>query len=163
MATPTVKPIPADMHSLTPHLVCAGAAQAIEFYRKAFGAVEGGRLPGPDGRLMHAMLRIGDSALMLADEMPEFGALGPKALSGSPVTVHLYVTDVDAVFAQAVAAGATAKMAPADMFWGDRYGQLIDPFGHHWSIATHVRDLTPEQIRQNFAALPPSDCGAGSD
>ncbi|MBP0599178.1 VOC family protein [Herbaspirillum sp. LeCh32-8] len=145
MTTP-VNPIPPGMHSITPHLVCAGAAEAIEFYKKAFGANEGGRLAGPDGRLMHAHLTIGDSSLMLVDEMPEWKCLGPKALGGSPVTIHLYVKDADAVFAQAVAAGAEPTMPVADMFWGDRYGQVVDPFGHKWSIATHVRDLTPEQI-----------------
>ena len=137
---------PSCMRSITPHLICAGAADAIEFYKKAFGAEEMMRLPGPDGRLMHAAVRIGNSMLMLVDEMPEWGALGPKALKGSPVTIHLMVDDVDAVFAQAVAAGATVKMPVADMFWGDRYGQVVDPFGHVWSIATHMRDLTPEEI-----------------
>jgi uncharacterized glyoxalase superfamily protein PhnB len=134
------------MRSITPHLICAGASDAIEFYKKAFGAEEMFRMPGPDGRLMHASVRIGDSSVMLVDEMPEWGALGPKTLRGSPVTIHLMVDNVDEVYARAVAAGATAKMPVADMFWGDRYGKLIDPFGHEWSIATHVRDLTPEEI-----------------
>jgi uncharacterized glyoxalase superfamily protein PhnB len=150
-AMKSVSPIPPGMHSLTPHLVCAGAAAAIDFYVRAFGAVEQGRLPGPDGRLMHAMIRIGDSPLMLVDEMPEMGALGPKALKGSPVTIHLYVKDVDATVAQAVKAGARITMPVADMFWGDRYGQLEDPFGHQWSVATHIRDLTPEQIAAAMA------------
>jgi uncharacterized glyoxalase superfamily protein PhnB len=145
------------MHSITPHLVCAGAADAIGFYVKAFGAVEVARLPGPDGKLMHAMVKIGDSMLMLVDEMPQWGALGPKALKGSPVTIHLYVKDADATFAQAVAAGATAKMPMADAFWGDRYGQVEDPFGHHWSIATHQRDLTDAQIREGMATMG-GDC-----
>ncbi len=143
-----VQPIPAGMHTVTPHLVCAGAAKAIDFYVEAFGAVEGGRLPGPDGRLMHAHLRIGDSAVMLVDEMPEWGALGPLALKGSPVTIHLYVEDADAAFARAVAAGAEATMPPADMFWGDRYAQVRDPFGHKWSIATHQRDVSPGEMQQ---------------
>ena len=142
---PKVKAIPEGMHSVTPHLVCAGAADAIEFYKKAFGAAEEARLPGTDGRLMHAQIRIGDSAVMLVDEMPEWGSLGPKALKGSPVTVHLYVNDVDSFTARAVAAGAKITMPLADMFWGDRYGQLEDPFGHHWSVATHVRDVPPEE------------------
>lgn len=142
-----VRPIPEGMHSVTPHLVCAGAAEAIDFYVEAFGAVDLGRLAGPDGKLMHAMIRIGDSALMLVDEFPEWGALGPKALKGSPVTIHLYVEDVDRFVERAVAAGATIKMPVADAFWGDRYGQLEDPFGHRWSVATHVRDLTDEEIR----------------
>ena len=147
-----VKAIPDGMHSLTPHLVCRGAAAAIDFYGRAFGAIEQFRLPGPDGRLIHACVRIGDSRLFLVDEMPEHGALGPQALKGSPVTIHLQVQDADATFARAVAAGATVTMPLADMFWGDRYGQLTDPFGHRWSIATHVRDLSPEQIRAAAAA-----------
>ena len=154
MAKPAVKPIPDGMHSLTPHLICAGAAEAIEFYKKAFNAVEGARLPGPGGKLMHAVIRIGDSALMLVDENPQWGLLGPTALKGSPVTVHLYADDVDAVVAQAVAAGARITMPVADMFWGDRYGQLEDPFGHRWSVATHTRDLSPTEIQQGIAKMP---------
>ncbi|HSN41872.1 MAG TPA: VOC family protein [Burkholderiales bacterium] len=142
-----VKPVPDDMHTITPHLVCAGAADAIAFYKKAFNAVEGGRLPGPQGKLMHAMIRIEGSAVMLVDEMPECGALGPKSLKGSPVTIHLYVKDVDAVVARAEAAGAKVTMPVADMFWGDRYGRLEDPFGHHWSVATHIRDVTPAEMQ----------------
>jgi PhnB protein len=155
MSNPAVKPIPDGMHSLTPHLVCAGAADAIAFYVKAFNAVELSRLPGPDGRLMHAMVQIGDSKLMLTDEYPEHGSLGAKALKGSPVTIHLYVGNTDATVAQAAAAGATVRMAPADMFWGDRYAQLDDPFGHRWSIATHVRDVKPEEYGQAMSANPP--------
>ena len=150
----SVKPIPEGMHSLTPHIVCDGAADAIAFYRKAFGAVELARLPGPGGKLMHAAVKIGDSTLMLMDEMPECGgALGPKALKGSPVTIHLYVEDVDATVAKAVIAGAKATMPVADMFWGDRYGQLEDPFGHRWSIATHVRDVTSEEMQKAMATM----------
>ena len=134
--------------AVTPHLVCAGAAEAIEFYKKAFGAVEVMRLPGKDGRLMHAAVEIGRATIMLADEMPEWGALSPKSLKGTPVTIHLYVDDVDAFFERAVAAGATAKMPVADMFWGDRYGVLVDPFGHSWSVATPQREVTPEEIRR---------------
>jgi PhnB protein len=145
---PQVKPIPEGMRSITPHLICAGAANAIEFYKKAFGAVEVARLPGPQGRLMHAMIRIGDSAVMLVDEMPEWGALGPKALKGSPVTIHLYVPDVDAVVERAVKAGAKVTMPVQDQFWGDRYGKLEDPFGHHWSVATHVRDVSPQEMQE---------------
>ena len=147
MATAQAKPIPSGMHSVTPHLICAHAAEAIEFYKQAFNAAELSRLPGPDGKIMHAMLRIGDSALMLVDEAPEWGMLGPKSLKGSPVTIHLYVEDVDAFLARAVAAGAKVTMPLEDMFWGDRYGTLEDPFGHRWSIATHVRDLTHEEIQ----------------
>ncbi len=148
MAKSKVKPIPDGMHTVTPHLVCAGAADAIEFYKKAFNAVEKARLPGPKGKLMHAAIRIGDSEVMLVDEMPEWGSLGPKALKGSPVTIHLYVEDVDAFVKRAVSAGAKITMPLDDMFWGDRYCQLEDPFGHHWSVATHIRDVSPEEIRQ---------------
>ncbi len=148
-----VKPIPDGMHSLTPHLICAGASDAIEFYKKAFNAVELTRLATPDGKLIHAVVRIGDSALMLVDENPQWGLLGPKALKGSPVTVHLSVNDVDATVAQAVAAGATVTMPVADTFWGDRYGQMLDPFGHRWSAATHLRDLSPEEIQQGMAEM----------
>jgi uncharacterized glyoxalase superfamily protein PhnB len=145
---PHVKPIPEGMHSVTPHLVCAGAADAIEFYKKAFDAVEVARLPGPDGKLMHAMVRIGDSALMLVDENPQYGMLGPKALKGSSVTIHLYVGDADECVARAVKAGARVTMPLDDMFWGDRYGKLEDPFGHHWSVATHVRDVSREEMQK---------------
>lgn len=145
---PQVKSVPEGMHTVTPHLVCAGAAAAIEFYKKAFNATEVGRLPGPQGKLMHAMLRIGDSSVMLVDEFPDCGSLGPKSLKGSPVTIHLYVEDVDAFFRHAVAVGAKATMPLEDMFWGDRYGRLEDPFGHHWSVATHTRDVSPEEMHQ---------------
>jgi uncharacterized glyoxalase superfamily protein PhnB len=141
------------MHSVTPHLVCAGAAKAIDFYQKAFGATETGRMPGPDGRLMHAAIRIGDSTVMLADEMPEWGSLGPTSLKGSPVTIHLYVDDVDKFVERAVKAGDMVTMPVADQFWGDRYGKLEDPFGHHWSVATHVRDLTPNEMKKAMSAL----------
>jgi len=143
----SVEPIPAGMTSITPHLVCKDAAEAIEFYCQAFGAEELGRLAGPDGRLMHAMLRIGDAALMLVDEYPEQGALGPLTLKGSPVTIHLYVADADATVARALAAGARLTMPVAEMFWGDRYGCLEDPFGHQWSVATHVRDVSPQALQ----------------
>jgi uncharacterized glyoxalase superfamily protein PhnB len=152
MTKSRVQPIPEGAHSLTPHLVCAGAAQAIEFYVRAFGAIEEFRLPAPDGKLAHACVRIGDSQLMLVDEFPDHGNVGPRTLSGSPVTIHHFVADVDAVVKQAVEAGATVTMPPTDMFWGDRYAALEDPFGHHWSIATHVRDLTPEQIAEAMQA-----------
>ena len=148
MATQSVNPIPEGMHTVTPHLVCAGAGAAIDFYKKAFGATETVRMPGPGGKLMHASIRIGDSAVMLVDEMPEWGSLGPKALKGSPVVIHLYVDDVDAFTVRAVAAGAKVTMPVADMFWGDRYGQLEDPFGHRWSVATHVRDVSPAEMQQ---------------
>lgn len=148
MSNPKVQSIPAGMHSVTPHLICAGAADAIAFYIKAFNAVEVFRLPGPEGKLMHAQLRIGDSTIMLVDEMPNCGALGPKALKGSPISLHLYVENADAAFARAVAAGASVKVELQDMFWGDRYGVVEDPFGHQWSIATHIRDVGPEEMQQ---------------
>lgn len=143
-----VKPIPEGMHTVTPHLVCAGASDAIAFYIKAFNAIEVGRIAGPQGKLIHGAIRIGDSTVMLVDEFPEMGAIGPKSLKGSPVTIHLYVEQVDAAFERAVAAGARIKMPLADMFWGDRYGVLEDPFGHYWSLATHVRDVSPEEMQQ---------------
>jgi uncharacterized glyoxalase superfamily protein PhnB len=145
---PSVKPIPNGMRTVTPHLICAGTAEAIEFYKKAFGAVELSQMPGPDGKVMHASIRIGDSVIMLNDEMPDWGTLGPKSLKGSPVTIHLYVENADAVFAQAVHAGAKVTMPLDDMFWGDRYGKLEDPFGHHWSIGTHVRNVSPAEMQQ---------------
>jgi len=148
-----VQAIPPDMPTLTPHLVCHSAVDAILFYVKAFGARELTRLPGPDGRLLHAMLKIGDSPLMLVDEFPEQECLGPLSLKGSPVILHLYVDDVDATIARAVAAGARITMPVADMFWGDRYGRLQDPFGHHWSVATHVRDLSPEEIQASVRKM----------
>jgi len=145
---PKVKSIPEGMHTITPHLVCAGAADAIEFYKKAFGAVDEGSLPAPNGKIMHAMIRIGGSPVMLVDEMPEWGALGPKSLKGSPVTIHIYTEDVDKFVDRAVKAGAKVTMPVADQFWGDRYGKLEDPFGHHWSVATHVRDLSSAEIER---------------
>jgi uncharacterized glyoxalase superfamily protein PhnB len=147
--------IPAGQHAITPHLIIKGASEAIEFYKKAFGAEELSRMPFPsaDGGVTvgHAELQIGDSKLFLADEVPGIGALGPG--EHSPVVIHLYVTDADATFARAVAAGARVSMPLADMFWGDRYGKLVDPFGHHWSIAEHLEDPTPEQMRERMAAL----------
>jgi uncharacterized glyoxalase superfamily protein PhnB len=147
-------PIPAGQHAITPHLVVKGAAEAIDFYTRAFGAEEVCRvpMPGPDGavRLCHAALRIGDSKIFLADEFPEQGGLGPTG--PSPVTIHLYVTDADATFDAAVDAGATVRMPLANMFWGDRYGLLVDPFGHSWSIAEHLEDLTPEQMQDRMSS-----------
>jgi uncharacterized glyoxalase superfamily protein PhnB len=152
---PKVKPIPEGAHTVTPHLVCEGAASAIEFYKKAFGATEDSRLPGPDGKLMHAAITIGDSTIMLADDFPDYGSRGPRALKGSPVVIHLYVDDVDAVVARAVKAGARVTMPVADQFWGDRYGQLEDPFGHRWSVATHVRDVKPADYAKEMKKAHP--------
>ena len=148
-----VRAIPEGMHAVTPHLICAGAADAIEFYKKAFGADELCRVPGPQGRLMHGMIKIGGGNVMLVDEMPEWGALGPRSLKGSPVTIHLYVADVDRFVDRAVSAGARIIMPIADMFWGDRYCKLEDPFGHHWSVATHIRDVSPEELQQAAAKM----------
>ena len=145
---PKAQPIPEGMRCVTPHLVCGGAASAIDFYVKAFNAKEDFRLPGPQGKLLHAMITIGDSHIMLTDEFPDWGSFGPKALKGSPVTIHLYVADVDAAVAQAVAAGAKITMPVEDMFWGDRYGKVEDPFGHQWSIATHIRDVDPGELHK---------------
>jgi PhnB protein len=141
-----VKPVEDGTHTLTPHLVCANCAEAIVFYKKAFGAVEVMRAPMPDGKIGHAMLRIGDSPLFLADEFPDDGSFSPLSLKGSPVTIHLAVPNVDELWNRAKAAGATVRMELADMFWGDRYGQLDDPFGHRWSMATHIRDVSPEEM-----------------
>jgi len=141
------KHIPQGMHSVTPHLVCAGAAAAIDFYKKAFSAEEVIRIPAPDGKLIHACVRIAGSPVMLVDEFPDMGALGPNSLKGSPVTIHVYVEDVDAVVAQATRAGAKVTMPLADMFWGDRYCQLQDPFGHLWSIATHQREMSAAELQ----------------
>jgi PhnB protein len=148
MSKTQVNPIPEGMHKVTPHLVCAGAADAIEFYKKAFNAVEIGRTAGPQGKLLHGLIRIGDSKVMLVDEFPDWGSFGPKSLKGSPVTMHLYVEDVDAFVAHAAAAGAKITMPLQDVFWGDRYCKLEDPFGHHWSVATHVREVSPEEMQQ---------------
>jgi PhnB protein len=148
MTTSPVKRIPDGMHTVTPHLVCAGAADALAFYKTAFNAEELSRLPGPGGKLMHGSIRIGDSTVMLTDEFPDHGSFGPKALKGSSVVIHLYVEDADAFVAHAAAAGAKVTMPVTDMFWGDRYGQLEDPFGHRWSVATHVRDVTPDEMQE---------------
>ena len=151
-----VKTIPEGMHSVTPHLVCAGAADAIDFYKKAFGATEVARVPGPDGKLIHGAVRIEGSVVMLVDENPQWGALGPRTLKGSPVTIHVYVRDVDAFVARAVKAGAKVTMPVDDMFWGDRYGIIEDPFGHHWSVATHLRDVKPEDLPEAMRKAAPS-------
>jgi PhnB protein len=146
------KAIPDGFHTLTPHLVVPDAGKAIEFYKKAFGAKEDGRHTTPDGtRVMHAQLRIGNSVLMLAGEFPPM-CLSPKARGGTSVTMHVYVEDADAAFDRAVKAGCTVKMPMTDQFWGDRYGQVEDPFGHLWSLATHKQDLTHEQIAANAKA-----------
>ncbi len=147
-------PIPAGCEGLIPHLVCDPCADAIEFYKKAFGAEEICRMPAPDGqRIMHAQVRIGGKMVFLVDDFPEYcggKSQSPKALGGSPVTIHRYVKDCDAAIKQAQDAGATVMMPPQDMFWGDRYGVVIDPFGHSWSLATHLRDMTPEEMNKGM-------------
>jgi uncharacterized glyoxalase superfamily protein PhnB len=157
--TPKRKGIPRGFGTITPHLVVEGAADAMEFYKRAFGAEEIARAPMPDGeRLMHAAMKIGDAMLMLVDAFEEMGMKGPKALGGSGVTLHLYVPDADAAFQRAVDAGCSVAMPLADMFWGDRYGKVKDPFGHEWSIATKLRDVSPEEFaeaqRAAFATRP---------
>jgi uncharacterized glyoxalase superfamily protein PhnB len=143
-----VAPIPKGYHSLTPYLIVKGAGEAMAFYARAFGAREKLRLTMPGGGVMHAEIRIGDSYLMLTEENPEWGAKSPLALGGNGTHVMIYVRDVDAAFARAVAAGCTVEMAVADMFWGDRYGKLRDPYGHQWSICTHIADLPQKKIQQ---------------
>jgi uncharacterized glyoxalase superfamily protein PhnB len=153
MATSSVKPIPDGMHRVTPMLVCDGAAAAIDWYKRAFGAEEESRLPGPDGKLMHGQIRIFGDAVMLCDCFPDYGSFGPDKARMSPVVLHIYTEDADALFARALEAGATVRMPLENTFWGDRYGQLTDPFGHAWSIATHLQDLSPEEIKANFAKM----------
>jgi len=146
------KPIPEGYHSLTTYLAVENAAEAIEFYKRAFGARESLRMPGPDGSIGHAELDIGDSKLMLSDPFPQSTVRAPGEVGGTTASVFMYVEDVDAVVKQAVDAGATMTMEVADQFWGDRFGTVADPFGHVWSIATHVEDLTPEQIAERGQA-----------
>ena len=147
------KPVPEGFHTVTPHLVVRGAEKALDFYKRAFGAQIRSVHKTPDGKVMHADMRIGDSILMLNDEFPEMKANSPQALGGSSVTLNLYVPDADALFKQAVGAGATVAMPIADMFWGDRYGKLTDPFGHEWSMGTHKEDLTPQEIEKRGKAF----------
>lgn len=158
-----VQPIPAGKENLIPHLVCSPCVEAIEFYKKAFGAVEESRAPAPDGkRLMHAALRVGKSYIFLVDDFPEFcggKSATPASLKGTPVTIHQYVENCDAAIKRAADAGAKVEMPPADMFWGDRYGSVVDPFGHKWSFATHKKDMTPADMdaamKQAFAQHKP--------
>jgi PhnB protein len=143
-----VKPIPEGYHTVTSYLIIDGAADAIEYYKKAFGATELFRFPTPDGKIGHAEIKIGDSPVMLADAYPEMGYKGPKSLNGSPVSLMIYVDDVDTVFKGAVEAGATVKEAVSDKFYGDRMGTLIDPFGHVWHIGTHKEDISVEEMKK---------------
>ena len=148
----SAKPVPEGFHTVTPYLVVKGADKAIEFYGRAFGARESYRMPGPGGGILHAEVVIGGSKVLLCDEDPAMGGKSPETLKGSPVSLLLYVTDVDGAFQKAVSAGAQVKMPVADMFWGDRFGVVTDPFGHDWQIATHKEDLTPEEMGQRAAA-----------
>lgn len=152
----TVNPIPEGYHTITVALTVSEAAKAIEFYRKAFGAEEIARMTAPDGeRVMHAELRIGDTILMLSDEFPGMGRRSPKALGGTPVMLMIYTRDTDAAFQRAIEAGAKERMRPEDMFWGDRFCEVEDPFGNLWSMATHVEDVTPEEIKARAEKLWP--------
>ena len=146
------KPIPDGYHAITPYLIVSGGAKALEFYAQAFGAIERLRIQDPTGKVGHAEIDIGGSCVMLADEHPEIGALGPHSVGGSPVSIHLYVEDVDAVVARAVAAGAILARPVADQFYGDRVGGITDPFGHRWFIATHKEDLTSAELHRRAAA-----------
>jgi PhnB protein len=150
--TSKVKPIPEGYHTATPYLIIKDAARAIEFYKKAFGATELMRMPGQDGKIGHAEIKIGDSPIMLADEVPGMGFRSPESLGGSPISILLYVDDVDAVFSEAVAAGAKVQRPVADQFYGDRTGGVIDPFGHVWYIATHREDVSPDEMKKRAAA-----------
>jgi PhnB protein len=148
-----VKPIPEGYPRVTPYLYVDGATQAIDFYRSILGAQERMSMPGPDGKIGHAELTIGDSVIMLADEFPDMGALGPKSVGGSPVTIQVYVEDVDATFDKALKAGASTLRPVEDKFYGDRGGEFEDPFGHRWSVATHVEDVSPEEMQQRMGQM----------
>jgi PhnB protein len=150
--TPLKSP-PDGYPTLSPYLCVAGAADAVAFLQKVFGASERNRISGPDGAIGHVELEIGDSVVMLSDEFPQMGIVGPKSLGGTPVTIGVYVTDVDATFARAIAAGATALGDVEDQFYGDRVGRFVDPFGHRWTAATHIEDVTPEEIQRRAAAF----------
>jgi uncharacterized glyoxalase superfamily protein PhnB len=144
---------PKGLHTVTPGLTVNDAKGAIEFYKKAFGAVEGDISFGPDGKqVLHAEIKIGDSVIMLNDEFPQMGCVGPKSLGGSPVAIYLQVDDADMWFERAVKAGATVAMPIADQFWGDRFGQVVDPYGHKWGVSTHVKDVTPEEMKEAMQA-----------
>lgn len=150
--TSRVKPIPEGYHTATPYLIARDAARAIEFYKKAFGATELMRMADPSGKVKHAEVKIGDSPIMLADEFPEMGARSPQSFGGSPVSIYLYVEDVDVTFSQAIAAGAKELQPLKDQFYGDRSGGVTDPFGHVWYIATHKEDVSPEELGKRAAA-----------
>ena len=148
-----VQPIPPGYHTVTPYLIVNNAAEAIDFYSRAFGATEKLRMPGPGGFIMHAEIQIGDSVVMLSDEHPDVGAFSPETVGGNPVSMMIYSEDVDAAFARAIEAGAQEVMPIEDMFWGDRYGRLADPYGHVWGIATHIEDVGPVEREARLAAM----------
>ena len=150
-----VKPVPDNYHAVTPYLVVDGAAKAIEFYKKAFKATERVRMPGPENRIAHAEVQIGDSMVMLCDPMVEMGHKSPKTLGGTPITMMLYVEDVDATVADALKAGAQTLRPVEDQFWGDRMGGVTDPFGHQWYVATHIEDVSPEEMQRRMEAMAP--------
>jgi PhnB protein len=150
--TTKVKPIPEGYHTITPYLIVKDGPRAIEFYKKAFGAQELFRMAGPDGKIAHAELQIGNSRFMLGTESPQTGSQSPETLKGTPVGLFLYLEDVDAAFKRAVDAGAKATQPPQDMFWGDRYGKVADPFGHEWQLATHKEDVAPAEMDKRAQA-----------
>jgi PhnB protein len=158
---PDVNPIPDNYPRVSPYLIVDGADAAIAFYTKVLGASVRGRMGGPDGKVGHAELELGDGLIMLADEHPDMGARGPKTIGGSPVTISVYVEDVDSTFASALAEGATELRAVEDQFYGDRSGQFEDPFGHHWSVATHVEDVPPDEMEKRAAAMA-AEAGAST-
>jgi len=151
-----VKPIPEGYHAVTPYLIIKGATQALDFYKKVFGATELMRFDAPGGKIGHAEIKIGDSPIMLADEMPERGYVSPQTLGGAAVSLMLYVNDCDAVFNRAVQAGAKVKQPLTDQFYGDRSGTITDPFGHVWTVGTHKEDVTPEEMKRRMASLQPA-------
>ena len=148
----SVKPIPEGYHSVSPYITVQDSAKAIDFYKRAFGATEHARMQGPDGRIAHAEIKVGDSMIMLADETPMNDCKSPQSVGGTTVNLFLYVTDVDSVYNRAVSAGAKAVAQPQDMFWGDRFGKLLDPFGHSWALATHKEDVSPEEMQKRMKA-----------
>lgn len=150
--TTKIKPIPDGFHALTPYLTVRGASDAIEYYKKVFGATELFRLNMPDGKVGHSEFKIGDSIFMISDENPECGSASPETLKGSPVALYLYVADVDSTFSEAVKAGAKEAMPVANQFWGDRMGKIVDPFGHQWLLATHVEDVDPSEFQSRMEA-----------
>ena len=154
------KPIPEGYHSVTPYLIINGAADAIAYYTKAFGATELFRMPAPGGKIGHAEIKIGDSPIMLADEVPEMGHKGPKTIGGSPISIMIYVDDVDTVFNQAIAAGGKEQRPVKDQFYGDRSGTLEDPFGHVWHVATHKEDVSPDEMEKRMKSHTAASGGA---